>query len=380
MMIYDAPLALYIHLPWCIQKCPYCDFNSHALKEDLPENAYIQALCLQLDHYQAVLKTRGLISIFIGGGTPSLFSPKALEKLLHHIERITPLPLEITLEANPGTFEQEKFKGYRAIGINRLSLGIQSFDHDSLKRLGRIHDGKQSTDAILHAKAIGFDHINTDIMYALPNQSLDAALLDLQTAIDFAPDHLSWYQLTFEPNTAFYHQRPTRADHDTLCTMMHEGQGLLQQHGYEHYEVSAFAKPHHQCLHNSHVWNFGDYLGIGAGAHSKISDRDGIHRWLSPKHPKAYLKDPLVKMDPQTLSQADTCFDYMLNVLRLQRPVSFAHFNKQTGLDPSLLHPALKEALAMEWITWDADGFCPTPLGRLWLDDLTALFLPKDPS
>lgn len=287
------PLSLYIHLPWCIRKCPYCDFNSHGVKDEIPEQQYINTLIQDLDEDLVEIEDRSLISIFFGGGTPSLFSGHAITTLLQEIQKRIPFQkdIEITLEANPGTVEQQYIRAYHEAGVNRLSIGVQSFQDDKLKALGRIHGSQEAQQAIETAKQAGFNNFNIDIMHGLPNQSVEDACYDIQTAIELKPTHLSWYQLTIEPNTVFYSKPPTLPDEDTLWEIEEQGKALLAKAGYEQYEVSAYAKQGRQCQHNINYWEFGDYLGIGAGAHSKITDPKSkkIERKWKVKHPKDYL-------------------------------------------------------------------------------------------
>ncbi len=287
------PLALYIHIPWCIRKCPYCDFNSHAVKEAIPEESYLQALIRDLEADLDQIPLRPIQSIFIGGGTPSLFSPDALAALLEAIAARVALArsLEVTLEANPGTVEQTRFVGFRQAGINRLSLGIQSFQPEKLKVLGRIHDDQEAVQAVMAAKQAGFENFNLDLMFGLPNQSLEDALFDLNTALSLKPTHLSWYQLTIEPNTLFYHRKPPLPADDDIWEIQHHGQALLASHGFHQYEISAYSQFGFQSRHNLNYWEFGDYLGIGAGAHAKITNPHNhtITRFWKTKHPKEYL-------------------------------------------------------------------------------------------
>src|SRR5579862_565032 len=295
MPIFTAPppLSLYVHLPWCVRKCPYCDFNSHEVKDHLPEELYKNALLQELDSHLPLIQNRPLISIFFGGGTPSLFSAKTIEQILNGVaERVLfSKSIEITMEANPGTIDQARFQDFRHAGINRLSLGIQSLQNDKLKILGRIHDRENAIRAIHIAKQAGFTNFNLDLMYGLPQQSIADALHDIQDALSFEPTHFSWYQLTIEPNTLFHHQPPTLPADDMIWDMQNAGQTLLKNAGFRQYEVSAYAQANKECLHNRNYWEFGDYLGIGAGAHSKITDtkNGNIIRFSQVKHPKDYL-------------------------------------------------------------------------------------------
>lgn len=377
MLDNHIPLSLYIHFPWCVKKCPYCDFNSHALKTTLPESAYIEAL---LEDFRASLpETQGrpLISIFMGGGTPSLFSPKSIGILLHQIkEEIDCVPnMEITLEANPGTIEHGQFAEYVAAGVTRVSLGVQSFSARQLCTLGRIHSEKEAEKAIVDLKNSALQSFNLDLMYALPEQTVEEAMIDLSTAIAFNPPHLSWYQLTLEPNTPFYHQPPKVPSHDLCADIEEAGLALLKQHGYTRYEISAYHRGH-PCLHNLNYWSFGDYLGIGAGAHSKITNpkTNTIVREIRHKHPKTYLKkDPFIQQRT-VVSEAERPFEYMLNSLRLMEGLPMACFSQRTGLPIESIWPALEKAQKLNWLSLDKQSIQPTPLGHRFLNDLVNLF------
>lgn len=377
------PLSLYIHLPWCVRKCPYCDFNSHEAKDNLPEELYVQALMQDLDSHIALLDDRPLISIFFGGGTPSLFSAKAIEQIIdgvaHQLEFVA--NMEITLEANPGTIDQVRFRDFRHAGINRISLGIQSLQDEKLKTLGRIHDRDNAMRAIDIAKNAGFNNFNLDLMYGLPDQSIDDALHDLETALSFAPSHLSWYQLTIEPNTLFYHQTPTLPPDDTIWNMQVAGQALLREAGLQQYEVSAYAKVDHECRHNLNYWEFGDYLGIGAGAHSKITDASlgSVVRFSQVRHPRDYL-DRNKRFDQgfKTITYDDLVFEFMLNALRLTHGVPTALFTARTGLPLHTISSPLKLAIERGLLTDTADRILPTEKGRHFLNDLVSIFLNSD--
>lgn len=377
------PLSLYIHLPWCARKCPYCDFNSHEQGADLPEQEYVDALIADLEQDLPRIWGRSVSTIFIGGGTPSLFSPEALDRLL--VALCTRLKLsptaEITLEANPGSSEYAKFKEFRALGINRLSIGVQSFNEDRLQALGRIHGRREAIAAAEAAHAAGFDNFNLDLMYGLPDQTLDQALTDLSTAFALEPTHISHYQLTLEPNTWFHRHPPQLPDDDLIGDMQIQSQAQIKEHGYEHYEVSAYAKPGRACRHNVNYWEFGDYLGIGAGAHSKITDasQQRIIRFWKQKQPKAYLDSagsPVCIGEETTLSPADAAFEFMLNVLRLNGGFATRLFTERTGLPLSLVEQSLKQAEQRGLIEWDVQGVRPTERGQRYLNDLTELFLP----
>ena len=374
------PLSLYIHIPWCVRKCPYCDFNSHAAGPNLPEEAYVDALLADLDSDLQHAHGRPLTSIFFGGGTPSLFSAKALGRLLEGVERRIPFAsdIEITLEANPGTFEQEKFAAYRRLGINRLSIGVQSFQAEKLKALGRIHDGDEAIRAADMARAAGFDNFNLDLMHGLPDQSLDDALGDLRIAIAQTPTHLSWYQLTVEPNTVFWNQPPVLPEDDTLWDSQEAGQALLAEHGYGQYEVSAYAQPGRAARHNLNYWTFGDFLGIGAGAHGKLSTPDGrISRTWKTRLPKDYL-DPAkhYSAGERLLSADELPFEFLMNVLRLSDGCSAELFSQRTGLPLQQLAAAREQAERRGLLQEDPARLTATREGQLFLNDLLQYFLP----
>ena len=373
------PLALYIHIPWCVRKCPYCDFNSHAAGPTLPEEEYVDALLADLDIDLQHVHGRPLTSIFFGGGTPSLFSDRALGRLLEGVERrIAFAPdIEITLEANPGTFEQAKFKGYRALGINRLSIGVQSFQEAKLKALGRIHDGGEAIRAADMARAAGFDNFNLDLMHGLPEQSIEDALFDLRTAIAQAPTHLSWYQLTMEPNTVFWSQPPVLPEDDLLWDIQEAGQALLAAEGYAQYEVSAYARPGKQARHNLNYWTFGDFLGIGAGAHAKLSTPAGhIQRTWKTRLPKDYL-DPakVFQAGERVLEGGELPFEYLMNVLRLTEGAPAELFSQRTGLPLQQLEQARREAERQGLLQADPARLVATAKGQLFLNDLLQQFL-----
>jgi len=379
-MLKVPPLSLYIHFPWCIKKCPYCDFNSHTLRSDLPETAYINALLEDVNQQLPKVFHRPISSIFMGGGTPSLFSPEAISYLLDELNKRLDFStdIEITLEANPGTVEFQRFAAYRTLGINRLSLGIQSFSDPQLKALGRIHDGQEARNAVLAAKAAGFSNINLDLMHGLPNQSVQAGLDDLKTAIALVPSHISWYQLTIEPNTAFSTKPPTLPHEDTLWELQEQGNWQLEKNGYRQYEISAYSQHAYRCLHNRHYWEFADYLGIGAGAHSKLSDENNqiIVRSWKHKHPKDYLakKNNFVGDERPILAQ-ELAFEFMLNALRLHYPVPVQLFEERTGLAFSILLKPLEAAEKLALLTVHNDTFCLTERGKRFYNDLVALFL-----
>lgn len=378
----SPPLSLYIHIPWCVQKCPYCDFNSHESRHknsQIPEAAYVDALIADLEIATPKVWGRKIKSVFFGGGTPSLFSPEAIDKILSQVRALTPLEYdaEITLEANPGTVDVANFIGYKQAGVNRLSLGIQSFNADYLKALGRIHDDKQAIIAAELALTT-FERVNFDVMYALPNQTLAHALQDAKQAVALNPDHLSFYHLTLEPNTPFYHTPPSLPDDDLSAEMQIEIEALLALHGYEHYETSAFAKKGKQARHNLNYWQFGDYLGIGAGAHSKLSYHDKITRETRPKHPKAYMEQAISGNAVErawTISQDELGFEFMMNALRLIDGVPVNLFQQRTGLNINTLNTAIKKAQSKGLLVVHHGNMQPTLLGQRFLNELLELFL-----
>ncbi len=374
------PLSLYIHIPWCIQKCPYCDFNSHTKPEIMPEHAYIDRLIEDLEAALPEVWGRRLISIFIGGGTPSVFSPKSIETLLFAIRARMAFAgdIEITMEVNPGTVDEARFRGFRASGVNRLSIGVQSFDEQHLKNLGRIHDGATAKRAITSAYNAGFDNINIDLMHGLAKQSIPEALEDLKLALSFKPKHLSWYQLTIEPNTVFYKTPPVLATDDLLSDMQEAGWALLAAHGFEHYEISAFSQDGYASTHNGNYWSFGDYLGIGAGAHSKISHvaTQTIQRYAKCKQPKDYLdRSKTFKTHLEILQAENLPFEFMLNALRLKQTIPFELFEHHCFLNRAVLMPILTTPIAQRLLRHDTKGFSLTPLGQRFANDAMALFL-----
>ncbi|QXH43882.1 radical SAM family heme chaperone HemW [Pseudomonas sessilinigenes] len=373
------PLALYIHIPWCVRKCPYCDFNSHAASPTLPEQEYVDALLADLDQDLPAAYGRELSSIFFGGGTPSLFSAQALGRLLAGVQQRIPFAsdIEITLEANPGTFEQEKFTAYRALGINRLSIGIQSFQEQKLEALGRIHSGAEAVRAADMARQAGFDNFNLDLMHGLPDQSLEDALGDLRQAIAMKPTHLSWYQLTLEPNTVFWNQPPTLPEDDILWDIQEAGQALLAEHGYAQYEVSAYAQPGRAARHNLNYWSFGDFIGIGAGAHGKLSHPDGrILRTWKTRLPKDYLNPAKsFKAGEKALGNDELPFEFLMNALRLTDGVDAVLFAQRTGLDLASLAEARRQAEQSGLLQVEPSRLAATPRGQLFLNDLLQYFL-----
>jgi putative oxygen-independent coproporphyrinogen III oxidase len=374
------PLALYVHIPWCVKKCPYCDFNSHAAGPTLPEEEYVDALLADLDADLGHVHDRPLSSIFFGGGTPSLFSARALGRLLEGVERRVAFAgdIEITLEANPGTFEQAKFRDYRSLGINRLSIGVQSFQPPKLIALGRIHDGDEAVRAADMARAAGFDNFNLDLMHGLPDQSIEDALSDLRTAIAQGPTHLSWYQLTVEPNTVFWNQPPVMPEDDILWDIQEAGQALLAAEGYAQYEVSAYAQAGKAARHNLNYWTFGDFLGIGAGAHAKLSAPDGsIRRSWKTRLPKDYLDSSKhFSAGERPLTADELPFEFLINVLRLTDGVASELFTQRTGLPLSQLATARAEAEQRGLLHSDPRRLSATREGQLFLNDLLQHFLP----
>ncbi|ATQ75696.1 MULTISPECIES: radical SAM family heme chaperone HemW [Massilia] len=373
------PLSLYIHYPWCVKKCPYCDFNSHEARGELPEEEYLDALRLDLEQSLPLIWGRKIYTIFIGGGTPSLMSAKGLDRLMSDVRTLLPLDVdaEVTMEANPGTFEAEKFKSFRASGINRLSIGIQSFSGKHLKALGRIHDDNEARRAVEIAHA-NFDNFNLDLMYALPSQTLEEARHDLETALSFAPPHLSLYHLTMEPNTLFAKYPPALPDDDASADMQDMIALETAAAGYGHYEVSAYAQPGRRAKHNVNYWEFGDYLGIGAGAHSKISFPHRVLRQARYKQPKAFIEaaragNPV--QEEREIGRADMGFEFMLNTLRLTEGFSPNLFGERTGMGINAIEQTLNAAEAKGLIYRDHKIIRPTELGQRFLNDLQEMFL-----
>ena len=376
------PLSLYIHIPWCVRKCPYCDFNSHEARGEVPEAAYVDALIRDLEMSLPLIWGRKVYSEFIGGGTPSLFSAQAMDRILSAVRMLLPLDVnaEITLEANPGTVEADKFKGFRDAGVNRLSLGIQSFNEAHLKALGRIHNADEARRAVDIAQN-HFDNINLDLMYALPQQTLEQAEQDVRIALEYAPQHLSCYHLTLEPNTLFHRYPPSLPDDDASSEMQQRIEQLLAEHGYQHYETSAFARPKKRSRHNLNYWQFGDYLGIGAGAHSKISSHDTVLRQARYKQPQAYLDQVKLGAPVQTeqkLTRDDLCFEFMMNALRLNDGFTSELFTERTSLPLLLIRGELEQAEKRGLLMRDLQRIAPTELGRRFLNDLLEIFLKEE--
>ncbi len=378
------PLSLYIHVPWCVRKCPYCDFNSHKAEAVLPELQYVDALLKDLESELSIVQGRELHSIFIGGGTPSLLSPAAYQQLFAGLKQQLTFArdIEITMEANPGTFEQERFNGFRAVGINRLSIGVQSFHDSCLKNLGRIHSGSEAVKAMAMARSAGFDNINLDIMHGLPGQSEAMAMADLQQAIDLAPNHLSWYQLTIEPNTVFWSKPPELPEDDTLWTIQEQGQQLLASNGLRQYEISAYAQSGCQARHNLNYWQFGDFIGIGAGAHGKLTDLQSgvIRRNWKTRQPGAYLEAArLIKAKPfeageRTLVADELPLEFMMNALRLNNGVAAELYEQRTGLPLDDIASVLQRVRTLELLINDSGRIQPTERGSLFLNELLEHF------
>lgn len=372
------PLALYIHVPWCIRKCPYCDFNSHETKV-MPEAEYLQALLQDLQQDAALAQGRAIQSIFIGGGTPSLFAADSYAQLLQDIHAIVPIArdAEITLEANPGTFEYQKFRGFRVAGINRLSIGVQSFNSAHLQALGRVHDRDEAIRAIGAAREVGFERLNIDLMHGLPQQSVQDALADLQQAVTLQPSHLSWYQLTIEPNTVFYSQPPRLPDDELLWEIDQAGKQFIAASGFSQYEISAYARPGFACAHNLNYWLFGDYLAIGAGAHGKITDQQTgvITRYQKTRLPKDYLAaDKPFTAQRNVVRVEELPFEFFMNALRLNQPIAKSLLVERTGLPLATVDEAVAEAVRKGLLVDSGTHWQTTPQGQLFLNELLQLF------
>jgi oxygen-independent coproporphyrinogen-3 oxidase len=374
------PLSLYVHIPWCLKKCPYCDFNSHERRGEIPEARYVDALLADLELALPSIWGRRVHTVFFGGGTPSLFAPESIDRILAGVRaRVALAPdAEITLEANPGTFERARFAGFKAAGVNRLSVGVQSFEPRFLQALGRVHDADEARAAASAAIEI-FGNVNLDLMYALPGQSLADAKRDLAEALTFSPPHLSFYHLTIEPNTLFHRYPPTLPDDETAADIEDTIAATLAAAGYAHYETSAYARPGHECRHNINYWRFGDYLGIGAGAHSKLSFPERVIRQVRHKQPQRYIEEaargsPL--LEDRAVERGEIGFEFMLNALRLTEGVPVALFAERTGFALTLVQEALDEAEERGLIERDHLRIRPTLLGQRFLNDLQAIFLP----
>ena len=373
------PLSLYIHIPWCVKKCPYCDFNSHESRHEIPEKRYVAALIADLEQSVPRVYGRKIKSVFFGGGTPSLFSAESINEILSAVRMLTPLDYgaEITLEANPGTVDTAHFAGYKQAGVNRVSLGIQSFNADYLQALGRIHDDKQAIAAAELALKT-FERVNLDVMYALPNQSLAHALQDAQMAVKLNPDHLSFYHLTLEPNTPFHRTPPSLPSDDVSADMQEQIEALLAQNGYEHYETSAFCKPKSQARHNLNYWQFGDYLGIGAGAHSKLSFHDKITRETRHKHPNAFMENAEngnAVDNTWVIERVDLGFEFMMNALRLTGGFETKLFQERTGMPWEVISTRVAAATYKGLITQSHQFIQPTLLGQRYLNNLLEIFI-----
>lgn len=376
-MVNLPPLSLYIHIPWCVQKCPYCDFNSHALKGEVPHEEYVNHLLADLERDLPLTSGREVGTIFIGGGTPSLLSSRAMQQLLDGVRARLPLAAgaEITMEANPGTVEADRFSAYQAAGINRISIGVQSFSPLKLQRLGRIHGPEEAKRAAQLAAGLGLRSFNLDLMHGLPDQSLAEALDDLRQAIALNPPHLSWYQLTIEPNTLFASRPPILPDDDALWDIFEQGHQILTAAGYQQYETSAYAKPGYRCEHNLNYWRFGDYLGIGCGAHGKLTQLDGrIVRTVKTRHPRGFMTGDY--LDKQyDVADEDKPFEFFMNRFRLLEPAPRRDFMRYTGLDEAIIRPQLDSALAKGYLTETAEYWQVTEQGKLFLNSLLELFL-----
>lgn len=379
-MLQLPPLSLYIHIPWCIEKCPYCDFNSHKLRGEIPEHEYLTALIDDLKQDLQFVQGREIFSIFIGGGTPSLLSASGIKWLLENVKQHIPFrkEIEITLEANPGAIENQKIADFKSAGINRFSFGVQSFQQSKLTKLGRIHGVEEAKSAAATALKIGMKTFNLDLMHGLPDQSLADAMSDLTTAMALRPTHLSWYQLTIEPNTQYFSHPPTLPTDDTLWEIQEQGVKLLAEHGYQQYEISGYSQVGWQCQHNLNYWRFGDYLGIGCGAHGKISLplENRILRTTKVKHPKGYLDVSRPYLDEcHTVPKEELVFEYMMNRLRLMESIPFGEFEAYTGLTRDVLTKQIILAVNKGLMTFDEEYCQVTPLGHRYLNELLTFFM-----
>ena len=378
------PLSLYIHTPWCVKKCPYCDFNSHEIKNELDEQIYLRALITDVEQDLPRIWGRRISSIFIGGGTPSVLSPDFYHRLFSELRALLQLSAnaEITMEANPGTIDASYFKDYKQAGVNRLSIGIQSFNNSHLELLGRIHDSAQACKAVEIARDAGFENINLDLMFGLPAQTITDAEKDLRQALEFKSEHLSYYQLTIEPNTYFYTHKPQLPDEDICWEMQNQGMRLLSDSGYFHYEVSAYATKNKQSIHNLNYWNFGDYLGIGAGAHSKLTDinHKAVYRFVKEKHPRKYLENVTNQkrvISEHSCTSKDLALEFMMNALRLTEGFPVQLFSERTGLPIAAIEEPLMLAEERGLLIWDINRIAPTEKGQLFLNNLLELFMPE---
>lgn len=376
------PLSLYVHMPWCVRKCPYCDFNSHAAPDRIPQEEYIAALLQDLDEDLPLVRDRELISIFFGGGTPSLFSPQSIDTFIAGVRARIACDdaLEVTLETNPGTLERGRFAGYKAAGVNRVSLGAQTFSAEKLQRLGRIHDADDIHRAVAELADAGIDNFNLDLMYALPDQSLEEALADVRTAISLGPTHISHYQLTLEPGTVFYHRPPPLPEDDASWEMQMACQAMLASHGFMQYEVSAYARAAKFCRHNLNYWSYGDYIGIGAGAHGKLTDitRSQVIRTVRHKQPREFLRHRgRERLSEHRVVAADELpLEFMLNALRLNEGFEAETFETRTGLPLDVIRGKLEDARSREWMGVAGERWRVTETGRNFLNDVQSLFLP----
>lgn len=372
------PLSLYIHMPWCVQKCPYCDFNSHRVPEQIPQTAYIDALIKDLKNDLHYAQNRKLHTIFIGGGTPSLFDAKEISRLLTEIEKLIPFSenIEITMEANPGTLEHDDFSKYQAAGVTRLSIGVQSFANNQLNLLGRIHNSHEAKTAIELALSSNYQNVNIDLMHGLPNQAFNEAMADIEVAAKLNPPHLSWYQLTIEPNTLYHSKPPQLPDDEDLWKIYEEGQKKLASLGYQQYEISAYAKPGFECKHNLNYWQFGDYLGIGCGAHGKITlpEYNQIIRTVKIKHPKGYLSATQFIDETNPVLVEDRALEYLMNRLRLMLPIPKQEFEQRTGLSQHVLSQGMQKGTELGLITTQELTWTLTPKGHMFINELLSQF------
>ncbi|MCL1126537.1 radical SAM family heme chaperone HemW [Shewanella surugensis] len=377
-MLVLPPLSLYIHIPWCVQKCPYCDFNSHGQQNVLPQQDYVDALLSDLRADMHYVQGRQLDTIFIGGGTPSLFDAAQIARLLEGVSTLIPFnkEIEITMEANPGTLEHDDFKAYQQAGVTRLSIGVQSFAKEKLNLLGRIHGEEEAKTAALKAAQSGYNSFNIDLMHGLPNQSFDEAMSDIETAAKLNPPHLSWYQLTIEPNTLFHSKPPQLPDDEALWEIYEQGHKKLAALGYEQYEISAYAKPGFQCRHNINYWKFGDYLGIGCGAHGKITDieKNKILRTVKIKHPKGYLAAEDYTFDTTDIKDEDRALEYLMNRLRLMHPIPKQEFEQRTGVKRESIQAGIEQAINKGLLTDTPSQWILTPKGHMFVNELLAQF------
>ncbi|QYJ94886.1 radical SAM family heme chaperone HemW [Shewanella spartinae] len=377
-MLTLPPLSLYIHIPWCVQKCPYCDFNSHGQHGELPQQEYVDDLLNDLKNDAAYVQGRSLHSIFIGGGTPSLFDASQIKRLLDGVRALIPFApdIEITMEANPGTLEHDDFSAYCAAGVTRLSIGVQSFSSDKLNLLGRIHDKHEAEIAASKAAQAGYQSFNLDLMHGLPNQSFEEAMGDIDKAAALNPPHLSWYQLTIEPNTLFHSKPPQLPDDEALWQIYEQGQQRLAALGYEQYEISAYAKPGYQCRHNLNYWQFGDYLGIGCGAHGKITmaEDQRIYRTVKIKHPKGYLGAGDYLFDKSEVLAEDRALEYLMNRLRLMSPIPKHEFESRTGLSAEVLDEGMARGAAKGLVIIQDEHWQLTAKGQMFVNELLGLF------